>query len=81
MLMKKCWFQLREFKKNQRLENFTSSLYKTFHTLVKKKRFLSENKRIDKINYYWLINLQNNKKPTKRFQRTELFGINNNFIM
>ena len=48
----------------------------------KEKTFsIRKKQKIDKIDYYWLINLQNNKKLTKRFQRTELFAINNNFIM
>ena len=36
---------------------------------------------IDGIKYYWLKDAQNNKKLTKRFQRTELFAIRGNFIM
>ena len=35
-------------------------------------------KKIDKISYYWLKNSQK-KKITKRFQRTELFAVKNNF--
>ena len=31
--------------------------------------------------YYWLKNSKNNKYITKRFQRNELFALNNNFIM
>ena len=31
--------------------------------------------------YYWLKNSKNNKHITKRFQRNELFALNNNFIM
>ena len=34
-------------------------------------------KKIDKISYYWLKNSQ--KKKIKRFQRTELFAVKNNF--
>ena len=36
---------------------------------------------IDKIKYYWLTDAQNNKKVTKRFQRTVLFAIRHNFFM
>ena len=36
---------------------------------------------IDGIKYYWLKDAQNNKKLTKRFQRTKLFAIRGNFIM
>ena len=36
---------------------------------------------IDKIDYYWLLELLTNKKVTKRFRRTELFAIKNNFSM
>ena len=35
---------------------------------------------INKIDYYWLKNLRNNKILTKRFQRKELFAVVNNFI-
>ena len=35
----------------------------------------------DKIMYYWLKNVKNNKFLTKRFQRNELFALKNNFIM
>ena len=42
---------------------------------------IRKKQKLDKIDYYWLTNLQNNRKLTKRFQRTELFAINNNFIM
>ena len=38
-------------------------------------------KKIDKIDYYWLKNLQTNRNLKKIFQRTELFAIKNNFIM
>ena len=40
----------------------------------KEKTFsISKKQKIDKIDYYWLKNLQNNRNLTKRFQRTELF--------
>ena len=35
---------------------------------------------INKIDYYWLKNLRNNKILMKRFQRTELLAVANNFI-
>ena len=48
----------------------------------KEKTFsIRKRQKIDKIDYYWLTNLQSNRKLTKRFQRTELFAINNNFII
>ena len=48
----------------------------------KEKTFsIRKKQKIDKIDYYWLTNLQSNRKLTKRFQRTELFAINNNFII
>ena len=40
--------------------------------------FIRKKQKIDKISYYWLKDSQN-KKLTKRFQRTELFAVNNNF--
>ena len=36
---------------------------------------------IDGIKYYWLEDAQNNKKLTKRFQRTELFAVRGNFVV
>ena len=35
----------------------------------------------DKIDYYWLKNLRNNKILTKRFQRTELFALKSLYRM
>lgn len=43
---------------------------------IKKKYFQSEkNQKIDKFNYYWLKNLEDNKILTKRFQSAELFAL------
>ena len=36
---------------------------------------------IDGIKYYWIKDAKNNKKLTKRFQRTELFATSGNFVM
>ena len=47
----------------------------------RKKSFsIRKKQKIDQITYYWVKNLQN-RKLTKRFQRTELFAVNNNFTM
>ena len=43
--------------------------------------FIIKKQKIDKIDYYWLKNLQTNGNLTTRFQRTELFAIKNNFVM
>ena len=40
--------------------------------------FIRKKQKIHKISYYWLKDPQN-KRLTKRFQRTKLFTINNNF--
>ena len=40
--------------------------------------FIRKKQKIHKISYYWLKDPQN-KRLTKRFQRTKLFAINNNF--
>ena len=37
--------------------------------------------KLDKITYYWLKNVKNNKFLTKRFQRNKLFTLKKNFIM
>ena len=47
--------------------------YKTF--IIRKIRT------IDSIKQCWLEGTQNNKKLTKRFQRTELFAVRGNFVM
>ena len=44
---------------------------------IKKTFSIRKKKKIDKIDYYWLKNLQTNRNLTKRFQRTELFAIKN----
>ena len=42
--------------------------------------FIRKKQKIDKTSHYWLKDSQN-KKMTKRFQRTELFAVNNNFTV
>ena len=42
---------------------------------------MRKRQKIDKIDYYWLKNLQTSRNLTKIFQRTGLFAIKNNFIM
>ena len=42
--------------------------------------FIRKKQKNDKISYYWLKDSQN-KKLKKRFQRTELFVVNNNFTI
>ena len=37
-------------------------------------------KMVDKIKYYWLKNAETNRKVSKRFIRTELFALKNNFF-
>ena len=47
----------------------------------KDKRFIIRRIRsIGAINYYRLNDTQNNRKLTKRFQRTELFALRDNFL-
>ena len=82
MLVKKCWFQLRELKKKSAYGKFYKQSVQNISYLNKEKTFsIRKKQKIDKINYYWLTNLQNNRKLPKRFQRTELFAINKNFIL
>ena len=44
---------------------------------IEKTFSIRKKKKINKIDYYWLKNLQTNRNLTKRFQRTELFAIKN----
>ena len=52
-------------------------------TYFNKEKIFSIRKKqnIDKIDYYWLIDLQTNRNVKKGFQRTELFAIKSNFSM
>ena len=36
---------------------------------------------IDDITFYWLTDVQTNRKLSKRFQRTELFAVRGHFVM
>ena len=50
--------------------------------LNKEKTFsIRKKQKIDKIDYYWLADLQTSGNVKKRFQRTELFAIKNYFSM
>ena len=69
-----------KIKKNQRQGNSTSSQYKILPILTEVRHFQSKKQTINKIDYYWLKNLRNNKILMKRFQRTELLAVANNFI-
>ena len=69
-----------KIKKNQRQGNSTSSQYKILPILTEERHFQSKKQTINKIDYYWLKNLRNNKILMKRFQRTELLAVANNFI-
>ena len=49
---------------------------------IDRKFMIRKKQSMDNIKYYWLTDAQNNnKKITKRFQRTELFAIRGNFVM
>ena len=42
---------------------------------------IRKKQKVDKIHYYWLVDLQTSRNVQKRFQRTKLFAIKNNFSM
>ena len=46
-----------------------------------RKIIIRKKQSINKIQYLWLTDAQNNKKVPKRFQRNELFAIRGNFVM
>ena len=71
---------MEKIKKNQRQGNSTSSQYKILPILTEVRHFQSKKQTINKIDYYWFKNLRNNKILMKRFQRTELLAVANNFI-
>ena len=62
-----------KFRKQPLQNTAYFNLEKTFLTRKKQK--------IDKIDYYCLKKLQTNRNVTKKFQRTELFEVKNNFCM
>ena len=68
-------------KKSAPEKFYKQSVQNILHFNKEKTFPIRKKQKIDKIDYYWLINLHNNKKLTKSFQRTELFAVNNNFIM
>ena len=43
--------------------------------------FVRKKQKIDKIQHYWLKDKKKKKEIEKRFQRTELFAVNNNFTV
>ena len=57
---------------------YKQSVQNTSYFNKEKISFIRKKQKIDKISYYCLKDLQN-KKLTKRFQRAELFAVNNNF--
>ena len=69
----------KELRKNVLLENLINNLYRILPILIRKR--IRKKHKIDKIGYYWLVDLQTSRHVKKRFQRTELFAIKNNFSM
>ena len=67
-------------KKKGRPEGFKSSSVQNISYFNKEKIFtIRAIQAINKITYYWLKNTETNRKVTKRFARTELFALRNNF--
>ena len=58
-------------------KNFTNNLYKILVILIKKRHILLERQKIDEITYYWVKSPLKDLK--KRFQRSELFALRENF--
>ena len=46
-----------------------------------KKTFTIKIQMINGIKYYWLKDVQNSRKVTKTFHRTELFALRGNFVL
>ena len=64
-------------KKSARGKCYKQSVENISYFNIEKTFSIRKKKKIDKIDYYWLKNLQTNRNLTKRFQRTELFAIKN----
>ena len=73
---------MREFEKKSSPGKFYKQSVQNVSYFNKEKTFsMRKRQKIDKIDYYWLKNLQTSRNLTKIFQRTGLFAIKNNFIM
>ena len=75
-----CLLKKKKKKKKGRPEGFKSSSVQNISYFNKEKIFtIRAIQAINKITYYWLKNTETNRKVTKRFARTELFALRNNF--
>ena len=80
-LTRKFWCWQKELEKKSAPGKFYKQSVQNISYFNKEKIFLiSKKQKIDEISYYWLKDSQN-KKLTKRFQRTESFALNNNFTV
>ena len=69
-------------KKKSAPGKFYKQSVQNIYYFKKQKTFsLRKKQKIEKIDYYWLVDLQTNRHVKKRFQRNELFPIKNNFSM
>ena len=65
-----CCYWLKEYEKSQNVSFFN-----------KERLFgISNKKRIDNKMFYWVADVKNNRILKERFQRQELFAVENNFI-
>ena len=70
---------LRELERKPSQGNSTSNLFRTLVISTRTGHYRIQP--IDGIKYYWLKDAQNSRKLVKRFQRTKLFALRNNFSM
>ena len=69
-------------KKKSAPSEFYKEIVQNISYFNKKILFTIRNKqKIDKKTYYWVKNTKNNKYLLKRFEKSELFAIVNNFVM
>ena len=72
----------KKIKKKSVPRKFTKKLFETYHTLTKKAVFMIKNKqKIDEKTYFGLKNEENSKYSLKRFEKSKLFAIVDNFVM
>ena len=71
-----------KIKKKSAPRKFPKKLFKSYNTLTKKAVFTIKSKqKIFKKTYFWLENEEYSKYSLKRFEKSKLFAIVDNFVL
>ena len=82
MIGEKVLVLAERIKQKDAPSRFYKQSVQNFSYFNKQRTFMIRIKQsIDGITFYWLKDVQNNRRVSKRFQRTELFAIRGNFTM